>query len=133
MNTQSFVIGAVIVGGLAIIFIGIQMYPAVLRTLRRDDTLETFKAHFEGRRYPGPFIEAAYRHFQQLAGVRGFPVRPSDKLSTVYGLADDDLFDTLAELCKLAWDDSCLPSQLPPIDTVEDAIEFALTSHQSTS
>ena len=90
--------------------------------------METFKPHFSGKPYPSSFLDAAYAYFQRLSTVRAFPVLPSDNLATVYGLADEDLLETLAELRKLAWGESSLPSELPPIETVADAITFAMKS-----
>ena len=103
-------------------------YPLLLRLIRRDDSLDTFKEHFSTQGCPVGFLEAAYAHFQGLVGVRDFPVRPTDRVGPIYGLADEDLVETLAELHKLAWSDETLPAHVPQIDTVEDAIMFTMAS-----
>jgi hypothetical protein len=129
VNAQlaSVVIVLVSIALLIIAFMFMKLHGVLLRGRRRGDNAETFKAYFTERAYPPMFLDSTYKHFQQLAAVRDFPVHPTDKLGTVYGLAEDDLLETLAELRRLACGDPTLPDELPAIETVEDAVRYVMS------
>ena len=58
---------------------------------RSGETFDTFRAGFSGGHIPAHVLSHVYSYFQDWAGVSGFPVRPQDPISEVYGIVEEDL------------------------------------------
>jgi hypothetical protein len=90
---------------------------------RSGQGFETFIAYFSGEDIPRDKLRLVYEYFQSWQFIKNFPVRPSDNLSKVYGIVDDDLDDALIELAA-RWRAKLPPTfdGLPPVRTVADVV-----------
>jgi hypothetical protein len=63
---------------------------------RRDESFRDFQAYFRRSGVHADVLLAAQEYFEQVTGVRGFPMRPSDDLLAVYQLHREDVQDAVA-------------------------------------
>jgi hypothetical protein len=96
---------------------------------RAGETFDDFRAEFAGREIPEDVLSAVYSKLQNWCSdsVDAFPVRASDLIGDIYGIAGEDLDDLVSELmaeCGKTLPDQGKVDQMLPINTVRDLVVF---------
>jgi len=100
-----------------------------LKKARQGQNIITFTEYFSGEGIPDYLCREVYRYFQNLLWIRDFPVHPKDDLAKIYGLSDEDIFDTvvaLTEVCgyQLPLGKETIGRPIGNIVLVEDLVRF---------
>lgn len=102
---------------------------------RDEDPKDNFVRHFLSKNKAiSPIALDVYNYLQDWMGRKDFPVKPTDRISSVYGIVDEDLDDFVMEVANA--NDLALPKDTSywqtPVITVEDLIRFISSfSHKS--
>ena len=116
-----------IVSGVIGVFLAINLYLRFrvreIANSRRGKGFDDFATYFSALGIPRVKLFQVYLYFQDIQPVKNFPVFPTDDLYKVYGLADDDLDETVVDLAE-QWG-AVLPARLDglgPVCSVEDLV-----------
>ena len=96
-----------------------------LAKARTDQGFDEFINYFSSENIPRDKLRDVYEYFQNWQSVKDFPVLPTDDLSRIYGIVDDDIDDAVIELAE-RWRVR-LPATfegLPPVRTVADVVHL---------
>ena len=84
---------------------------------RRGDTFRTLASSFRDAELHPEALSATQSYFDQITGVRNFPVWPEDSLFEVYGLAYEDVNDAVAIIASTL---DCRPDDAPAAARVDE-------------
>lgn len=103
-----------------------------LKRSRREDKKEDYIQYFEGKNLSKKLALDVHEYLSDWMSQPDFPVRPSDNLSNVYGIVDEDLEDFIQAITET--NGLKLPENsdywLTPVVTVEDLVSFVMTFSQ---
>ncbi|MCW5958619.1 MAG: hypothetical protein KIS76_00545 [Pyrinomonadaceae bacterium] len=119
---------------LVLIFLGVFVLGTILlwikdyiiRRNRKEDKKEDFIKHFVKQGISELLALDVYQYLQNWMSFNDFPVRPLDNLVVIYGIADEDLDDSIIEIAEA--NSYEIPKNTDywekQIVTVEDLIRF---------
>jgi hypothetical protein len=91
-----------------------------LRSRRRGSDERTFVDLLRG--YDPVVARTVYQVLSLYGPIKQFPILPGDRLTSTFGLADEDLEDVLMEITRAMDRKVCGPGVSRPIDTVQDLV-----------
>lgn len=116
--------------GTSMIFFWIRDY--FISKSRSKDKKEDFINHFSKIGISTSLALSVYQYLQDWKYIDKFPVRPTDDIANIYGIADEDLDDLIIEIAQSNHLE--IPQNTnywkTPINTVEDVIKFVSSFSQ---
>ena len=124
---------AIALSALLVLAVGNRLRRSRLAVSRGREGLDEFVAELAREGIDSIVAVTVFRFLQDVIGKHDFPVRRQDGLAEVYGLADEDLDDGIAEIFKACGGAAPLPEEeldRIPAPTTVDALARLISRYR---